>query len=142
MSLGPERDVRELNHPDLKVPPGMLDAFDAANDLAEHYPNMRVRIIDADTLLDPPAPFGLKPIGLKPMPPRHVIEVFIDALGVLLVATGRDSLRTLRSAELPLPHPGPGLVLRSFREALAYHADRAMEVLAKHDTGRPEARWP
>jgi hypothetical protein len=137
MMPGPERDVRELNHPDLKVPPGMLDAFDAANDLAEHYPNMRVRIIDADTLLDPPAPFGMEP----PMP-RHVVEVFIDALGVLLVATGRDSDRPVCRAELPLPHPGPGLVLRSFREALAYHADRAMEVLAKHDTGRPEARWP
>lgn len=116
----PDRDPRVLNHPDLKVTPGMLAAFDIATDYAEAHPGVNVRIIDADVLLEP------RPATRRA--PRDVVEVFIDTAGVMVVGTGADSLRPVYRAFVPLP--GGATAQRAFEALLEFHGAWAARVVA------------
>lgn len=129
----PERDVRALRDPDLKIAPGMLEAFDAACDLAGRYPAMiTARVVDADTLLE------RRP--RKHKPPRNLVEFFVDTTGILVVATGRERDRPLHWAEVPLPASGSAVADRALRAALWRHAKCGMHAIGREITpGQPGA---
>lgn len=126
--MSPDRDPCVLNDPALKVAPGMLDAFDAAVMLAADRPNVTVRIIDADVLLEPRT--------LKRPAPRNVVEVFVDPTGVIVVATGRDFDRPLYRALIVLPVPDDAVSVHAFEGTLAFHvtaAARAIKTQSQSD---------
>lgn len=131
MTMSPDRDPRVLTDPALKVAPGMLAAFDVATDLAEQRPGVLVRIIDADTLLEPRT--------LTYRAPRNTVEVFIDPTGVIVIGTGPDSTRPVYYAPIPLPTPDETCE-RAFESTLGHHmawAARAVAVWAKAGPASP-----
>lgn len=136
--MSPDRDPRVLNDPALKVAPGMLEAFDAAGLLAVDRPNVTVRIIDADVLLEI-ARAMTTPGVPKPLPwkaPRNVVEVFIDPSGVLVVGTGRDSRHPAYRAVIVLPVPDDAVSVHAFEGTLAFHvtaAGRAIRAQSESD---------
>jgi hypothetical protein len=131
MTPSPDRDPRFLNHPDLKITEGMLVAFDAAINLEECAgPQLAARIIDADTLLDPPR----YPMRVH----ANAVEVLIDPTGVLVIATGWDVLRPVYVAPLPLPRPGVDVSETIFSMALGQCAGEAMAELGR----QTRAPWP
>ena len=107
----------------------LTEAAVAVFDLADRFPDTIVaRTIDPDVLL---APF----IPACP-PPRNVVEVFVDTTGILVVATGRDVLRPLYSAHVPLPRSASPLAVKAMRSVLWFHAMSALvAVLAPRAAG-------
>lgn len=119
--MTPERDLRMLRDPALKIVPGMLAAFDTATDLEDRYPRLAVRVIDADELLERMLPRRA---------PRNQVEVFIDTTGVMIVGTGWDSARPVYRALMPLPDPVAPVTVQACGTALEWHITLAFEAVA------------
>jgi hypothetical protein len=100
----------------------LTEAAAAAHDLADRFDGTVVaRTIDPDVLL---APF----IPACPAP-RCIVEVFVDTTGILVVATGRDALRPLYWAHVPLPRTASPLAVKAMRSVLWFHALNALLVV-------------
>lgn len=122
----PDRDPRTLFDPALKIAPGMLDAFDAATDIAAQFARVSARIIDADVLLDPRS--------MTHRAPRNRVEIFADPTGILVVASGRSSsLLYWAQVHVPAMFDAAGNLTavadRAVRAALWWHVTCGLKAI-------------
>lgn len=110
------------------LPLAVLDAFEVAQEVADRFPGTVIlRLIDPDAFLDPS--------WMPHRAPRRSVEVFVGALGVLVVATDRGERLYVEEVLLPPVLDESGGLLSEDETALHFavlwQVRRAMLAIAQ-----------